>query len=84
MYGARILPIFMSLRYYDVLEDTLKNLEEWRSNKDFKKADVIDSMRERILMLMTHVITTPLIGTAFAYPGDVKALEEWVEKESTI
>jgi hypothetical protein len=67
----------MSLRYYDVLEETLKSLDEWRASRTTSKDDVIDAIRERILMLMTHVITTPLIGTAYAYPGDIKTLEEW-------
>ena len=67
----------MSLRYYDVLEETLKSLDEWRASRTMTKDDVIDSVRERVLMLMTHVITTPLIGTAYAYPGDIKTLEEW-------
>jgi hypothetical protein len=71
----------MSLRYFDVLEETLKNLDEWRASRLVTKEDVLDSMRERILMLMTHVLTTPLIGTAYAYPGDIKSLEEWSAPE---
>jgi hypothetical protein len=43
------------------------------------KCDVLDSVRERILMLMTHVVTTPLIGTAYAYPGDIQSLETWID-----
>ena len=68
----------MSLRYYDVLEETLKSLEEWRQSRTMTKDDVIDSVNDRVLMLMTHIITTPLIGTAYAYPGDIKTLEDWV------
>ena len=67
----------MAFRYYDVLEDLLKNIDAWRTNHEMKKEDVLDSTRERVLVLMTHVISTPLIGTAFAYPGDIKTLEEW-------
>ena len=67
----------MSLRYFDILEETLKQLDEWRSSRLTTKEDVLDSIRERILMIMTHVLVTPLIGTAYAYPGDMKSLEEW-------
>ena len=74
----------MSLRYYDVLEETLKSLDEWRASRTMTKDDVIDSVRERVLMLMTHVITTPLIGTAYAYPGDIKSLEEWSAPEPLV
>ena len=74
----------MSLRYFDVLEETLKNLDEWRASRLVTKEDVLDSMRERILMLMTHVLTTPLIGTAYAYPGDIKSLEEWSAPEPLV
>ena len=31
-------------------------------------------------MLMTHVVTTPLIGTAYAYPGDITdKLDTWLQ-----
>lgn len=69
----------MSFRLYDVLEETLNSLDQWKSNDSFSKTDVIDGMKERILTLMTHVITTPLIGTSFAYPGDIPHFEKWVE-----
>jgi hypothetical protein len=69
----------MTLRFYDVLEQLLKSLEEWRGNDAVKKRDVLDSVRERVLMLMTHVATTPLIGTAYAYPGDID-LDSWLEE----
>jgi hypothetical protein len=68
----------MSFRYYDVLEETINRLDEWRQNEAVSKHDVLDSVRERVLMLMTHVITTPLIGTAYAYPGDIHSLETWI------
>jgi hypothetical protein len=61
----------MSLRYYDVLEKMLQDLEKWREDGDMDKKDVIDSTRDRIIMLMRHVITSPMIGTAYAYPGDL-------------
>jgi hypothetical protein len=68
----------MTLRYYDVLEGLIHSLDEWRASPLQTKDDVIDSVRERVLLLMTHVITTPLIGTAYAYPGDIQALENWL------
>jgi hypothetical protein len=61
----------MSLRYYDTMEKMLDDLEKWRENGGMTKNDVIDSARERIIMLMRHVITTPMIGVAYAYPGDL-------------
>ena len=69
----------MSFRLYDVLEETLTSLQNWKSNDSFTKHDIIDAVKERILTLMTHVITTPLIGTAFAYPGDIPYFEKWVD-----
>jgi hypothetical protein len=71
----------MSLRYYDVLEETLKRLDEWKASPLVTKDDALANMRARVLMLMTHVATTPLIGTAYAYPGDIKGLEEWVASD---
>ncbi len=68
----------MSLRFYDVLEELLKSLDEWREDGSVMKQDVIDSTRERMLMIMTHVITTPLIGTAYAYPGDID-IDTWLD-----
>jgi hypothetical protein len=68
----------MSLRFYDVLEELLKSLDEWREDESVMKQDVIDSTRERVLMMMTHVVTTPLIGTAYAYPGDID-IDTWLE-----
>lgn len=67
----------MTLRFYDVMEQLLQTLDEWRTNDAVKKRDVIDTVRERVLMLMTHVATTPLIGTAYAYPGDIN-LDAWL------
>jgi hypothetical protein len=61
----------MSLRYYDILEKTLQDLERWEENSAMSKSDVIDSTRDRIIMLMRHVVTTPMIGVAYAYPGDL-------------
>lgn len=67
----------MALRFYDVLEVFLKSLDEWREDEAFTKQDIIDSARERVLMIMTHVVTTPLIGTAYAYPGDID-IDNWL------
>jgi hypothetical protein len=61
----------MSLCYYDVLESTLLDIEQWRANSNFTKEDVLDAARKRIVMLMRHVQTTPMIGSAYAYPGDL-------------
>jgi hypothetical protein len=61
----------MSLRYYDVLEKMLQDLGKWGEDGAMDKKDVIDSTRDRIIMLMRHVITSPMIGTAYAYPGDL-------------
>ena len=68
----------MALRYYDVLEGLYRQLDDWRVNDRFTKTDVLDSVRESVLILMTHVITTPLIGTAYAYPGDMQGLDAWL------
>ena len=69
----------MSFRYYDVLEALYRSLEEWQQTEAISKQDVIDSVRERTLLLMSHVITTPLLGTAFAYPGDITdQLDAWL------
>lgn len=70
----------MSFRFYDVLEETYYLLQQWREDDQLTKDDVLDSIRQRILNLMTHVITTPLIGTAFAYPGDIPDFEQWVHE----
>jgi hypothetical protein len=68
----------MTLRYYDVLEELLRSLDQWRESDLATKHDVIDSVRERVLLLMTHVVTTPLIGTAYAFPGDIECLDAWL------
>ena len=59
---------------------TLQKLDEWKTNDSVTKEDLIDSVKERVLTLMTHVITTPLIGTAYAYPGDIQNIDAWLEK----
>ena len=75
----------MTKRFYDVLEDLLGALDEWNASPHVSKGDIVDSVRERVLMLMTHVVTTPLIGTAFAYPGDIDAarLDAWLARSAT-
>jgi hypothetical protein len=65
----------MSLCYYDILERTLVDSQKWRESPDMTKEDVLDSFRKRIVMLMRHVQTTPMIGSAYAYPGDVDLSE---------
>ena len=72
----------MAFRFYDTLESLLKSLKEWEESPGMQKQDVIDSTRERTLLLMTHVITTPLLGTAYAYPGDIaEELDAWLDEE---
>lgn len=71
----------MSFRFYDLLEETFHKLDEWRADSHMSKSDVLDCFRERILILMTHVITTPLIGTAYAYPGDIAHFEKWAHDD---
>jgi hypothetical protein len=61
----------MSLCYYDILERLILDMEKWRKNQEITKEDVLDSTRERVIMLMRHVQTTPVIGSAYAYPGDL-------------
>ena len=61
----------MSLCYYDVLERMILDLEKWKKNPEMTKNDVLDSTRERIVILMRHIQTTPMIGSAYAYPGDL-------------
>jgi hypothetical protein len=61
----------MSLCFYDVLERTLLDIEKWKANASYTKEDVLDAIRKRIVMLMRHVQTTPMIGSAYAYPGEV-------------
>lgn len=66
-WGART----MSLCYYDILERMILDIEKWKKNPQMTKEDVLDSTRERVVTLMRHVQTTPLIGSAYAYPGDL-------------
>lgn len=65
----------MSLCFYDVLERTLLDIEKWKANTSHTKEDVLDAMRKRIVMLMRHVQATPMIGSAYAYPGDLDLSE---------
>ena len=61
----------MSLCYYDILERMILDIEKWKKNPQMTKEDVLDSTRERVVTLMRHVQTTPLIGSAYAYPSDL-------------
>lgn len=65
----------MTLRLYDILENTLRDLDKWRASEGTTKGDVLDSVRERVIMVMRHIIITPTIGSAYAYPGDVDLQE---------
>jgi len=72
----------MSFRYYDVLEALFRSLDEWERSDAVSKQDVIQSVRERTLLIMSHLITTPLLGTAFAYPGDITdQLDAWLDAQ---
>lgn len=70
----------MSFRFYDVLEQLHSSLDGWKSDTAMTKEDVVDCVRERVLILMIHVVTTPMIGTAYAYPGDIPGLENWLSE----
>jgi len=61
----------MSLCYYDILEKMILDIEKWKKDPQMSKADVIDATRERVVILMRHVQTTPMIGSAYAFPGDI-------------
>lgn len=65
----------MSLCFYDILESTLLDIEKWKADSHFNKEDVLDAIRKRVVMLMRHVQTTPMIGSAYAYPGDLDLSE---------
>ena len=65
----------MSLCFYDVLERTLLDIEKWKADSSHSKADVLDAMRKRVVMLMRHVQATPMMGSAYAYPGDLDLSE---------
>ena len=73
----------MTLRLYDILENTLKDIDKWRESEGTTKNDVLDSVRERVIMVMRHIIVTPMIGSAFAYPGDVDLRELTASTAST-
>ena len=65
----------MSSCYYDTLEMLLVDIQQWRQNAGMSKEDVLDSTRKRVVMLMRQVQVTPLIGSAYAYPGDMDLTE---------
>jgi len=65
----------MSSCYYDTLELLLVDVQKWRQDSSMSKDDVLDSTRKRVVMLMRQVQVTPLIGSAYAYPGDMDLTE---------
>ena len=69
------------MRYYDVLEALSKKLRELEVSPHSSKQDVIDTVRAHVVQLMKHVITAPMLGEAFAFPGDID-LKAWVEEEA--
>ena len=68
----------MSLRIYDILETTTKDLDTLLADTTVTKLDVVQQMRSRLVQIMTHVITTPTIGEEYAYPGDID-LSPWTD-----
>ena len=68
----------MSLRIYDILENTTKDLDILHADITVTKTDVVQQMRARLVQIMTHVITTPTIGEEYAYPGDID-LSPWID-----
>ena len=72
----------MSLRIYDILENTTKELDTWHADINVSKTDVIQQVRARLVQIMIHVITTPTIGEEYAYPGDID-LSPWIDTSIT-
>ena len=68
----------MSLRIYDIMENTTKDLDILHADITVTKTDVVQQMRARLVQIMTHVITTPTIGEEYAYPGDID-LSPWID-----
>ena len=67
-----------TLRYYDVLEASLLELDRMSGDPMVSKHNVVESMLQRLLLLMRHVMVTPLIGEEYAYPGDID-LRPWTD-----
>ena len=51
-----------TLRYYDVVESIALELDKMNADDAVTKQNVIESMRARILLLMRHILVTPMIG----------------------
>ena len=66
----------MTKRFFDVLEDMKNDMQKWRKDPAMQKSDVLDSMEQRVLTLTGMVISAPMVGTLFAYPGDLD-LSAW-------
>ena len=71
----------MTKRFFDVLEDMQHDMQRWRKDSAMQKADVLDSMEQRVTMLLGMAISAPMIGTLFAYPGDLD-LSAWTAPSS--
>lgn len=70
----------MALRIYDVLENFLVELDECLQSSHIQKEDVIQMARDRTLLIMRHVVVTPLIGEEYAFPGDLEGIHEWIKE----
>lgn len=68
----------MTKRFFDALEDFKSDVARWRSDEAMQKADVLDSTEQRVLTLLGMVIASPMIGTLFAYPGDLD-MSRWTK-----
>ena len=71
-----------TLRYYDALEAATIELDRMNADALVTKQNIAESMRQRLLQLMRHVLVTPMIGEEYAYPGDID-LRPWYSPKAT-
>ena len=67
-----------TLRYYDALEAATIELDRMNADALVTKQNIAESMQQRLLQLMRHVLVTPMIGEEYAYPGDID-LRPWTD-----
>ena len=65
-----------SLRFYDMLEAATIEVDKQNADPLVTKHDLAQYTRSVLLQLMTRMVTAPLIGEEFAYPGDID-LRPW-------